>query len=115
MAVRMQYTYVFVPVRVLGTAAGYSLYFRERRRCDRSGGAMAGSRVSLVLVGVSTVVLVAAVPLTATPEVTRRLIAAWGAMPVMDGGIQSGGSSPVGTRGTRPQGRPAVPRGSPRA
>ncbi|MBI3456490.1 MAG: hypothetical protein HY002_11965, partial [Candidatus Rokubacteria bacterium] len=35
MAVTMRYTYIFLPAGILGTAAGYYLYLRERRRCER--------------------------------------------------------------------------------
>ena len=89
MAVTMQYTSVFLPVGILGTAAGYVLYFRERRRCDRLGCAMADSRINLVLLLVSTVVLAAAVTLTALPDYTARLIASWGGMAAMEPGAMA--------------------------
>ncbi len=77
MAVTMRYTYIFLPAGILGTAAGYYLYLRERRRCERRGCAMAGARVNLVLLIVSTGILAMAVALTAMPETTARMIASW--------------------------------------
>ena len=75
MAITMRYTYIFIPVGILGTGIGYYLYFRERRRCARLGCPMGGRRVNLTLLLSSTVVLAAAVTLTALPDYTARLIA----------------------------------------
>lgn len=86
MAVTMKYTYVFLPIGILGTAAGSYLHFRERRRCERLGCAMAGGRLNLALLVASTLVLATAVALTAMPETTSRLIAAWSGTQAMDHG-----------------------------
>ncbi|MBI2466866.1 MAG: hypothetical protein HYV62_03460 [Candidatus Rokubacteria bacterium] len=99
MAVTMRYASLFIPLGILGTGAGYYLYFRERRRCDRLGCPMVGRRVNLALLVASTVVLVAAVTLTAMPDYTARLIASWGgAVPMADGmsGAAPGGAAPGG-------------------
>ncbi len=94
MAVTMKYTYVFLPLGVLGTAAGYFLYFRQRRRCDRLGCAMAGRRLNLALLMASTLVIAAAIALTAMPETTSRLIASWGSARV-----DHGATGPTSTTG----------------
>lgn len=98
MAVTMRYTYVFIPAGVLGTGLGWYLHLRERRRCQRLGCAMAGGRVNGVLLGISTVVLAAAVVLTAFPDRTARLIASWGGIAAMEHEAGTG-PSPSGGHG----------------
>jgi hypothetical protein len=87
MAVTMRYSAIFIPAGILGTAAGYALYVRERGRCDRLGCTMAGSRLNLALLGLSTLILAAAVTLTALPDYTARLIASWGGRVAMVDGM----------------------------
>lgn len=89
MAVTMRYSSIFIPVGILGTGLGYYLYFRERRRCTRLGCPMGGRRVNLALLAVSTVILAAAVTLTALPDYTARLIASWGGTVAMGDGINA--------------------------
>lgn len=87
MAVTMKYSYIFIPAGILGTGAGYYLYFRERNRCNRLGCAMAGSRLNLVLLMVSTLILGLAVTLRVLPEYTAGLIASWGGTVAMEDGM----------------------------
>ncbi len=101
MAVTMQYSAIFIPAGILGTAAGYYLYLRERRRCDRLGCAMVGSRINLALLGLSTVVLTAAVTLTAFPRTTAELIAAWGGGPAMTHGAMAPAGPAAAGHGAR--------------
>jgi hypothetical protein len=99
MAVTMQYAAIFVPAGVLGTGVGYYLYLRERTRCARLGCAMAGNRVNLGLLMLSTLVLGVAVTLTILPEYTARLIASWGGAVVMEDGMAPaphGAAEPAG-------------------
>jgi hypothetical protein len=99
MAVTMKYSAIFIPAGILGTAVGHYLYFRERTRCARLGCAMAGSRVNLALLVLSTLVLGLAVILTALPEYTARLIASWGGTVAMEDGMvpaQHGAAQPTG-------------------
>ena len=49
MALTMPYRWLLIPAGVLGIAAGFALYVRERRRCDTLGCRMAGSRVTLAV------------------------------------------------------------------
>ncbi len=86
MAVTMKYSYLFIPAGILGTGVGYYLYVRERKRCARLGCAMAGSRVNLGLLTLSTLILGTAVTLTALPDYTARLIASWGGTAAMEDG-----------------------------
>lgn len=102
MAVTMRYTYIFIPVGILGTGLGYYLYFRERQRCASLGCAMGGRRMNLALLAVSTVVLAAAVTLTAMPDYTARLIASWGGQVTMEGVGDGMGGSGQGDAATHP-------------
>jgi hypothetical protein len=112
MAVTMRYSAIFIPAGILGTAAGYALYVRERRRCDRLGCAMAGSRLNRALLGLSTLVLAAAVTLTALPDYTARLIASWGGAVTMEHAMSGGsGGSGAGAH-TRVGSAPAIQHGA---
>ncbi|MGH2368687.1 MAG: hypothetical protein ACRDI2_10840 [Chloroflexota bacterium] len=75
MAVTMRYRWLLIPLGVLGVAAGFLLYARERRRCDALGCRMAGSRVTLAVLIVATAVVTAAIVLDQFPEVTSDLLA----------------------------------------
>jgi mercuric ion transport protein len=105
MAVTMQYASVFIPAGILGTGVGYYLYFRERTQCGRLGCAMAGSRVNLALLMLSTLILGVAVTLTALPEYTARLIASWGGTVPMAGAM-----APARQSAAQPTGK-ALPTG----
>jgi Cu/Ag efflux protein CusF len=81
MATTMRYQRILLPLGILGVAAGYLLYVRERRRCQALVCTMAGSRVNLVALGVATVVLLGEVVLVAFPEgasilLTRAMVSA---------------------------------------
>ncbi len=104
MAVTMRYSYIFIPVGILGTGLGYYLYFRERQRCARLGCPIGGRRVNLVLLVTSTLVLGVAVTLTAMPDYTARLIASWGGQVAMEDEM---GGSGRGDATTLPASGPA--------
>ena len=99
MAVTMKYSSIFIPAGILGTGAGYYLYFHERRRCDRLGCRMVGRRLNLALLVISILVLGVSVTLTALPDYTARLIASWGSAAAMDhemsGPVRHGTADPV--------------------
>lgn len=75
MATTMQYRWLLVPGGIVGIAAGFVLYLRERRRCDALACRMAGSRITLALLIVATLVVTAAVVLDRYPEFTSDLLA----------------------------------------
>jgi hypothetical protein len=75
MALTMQYRWVLIPAGVLGVAMGFSLYARERRRCTVLGCGMAGSRVTLALLIVSSAVVAISIVLDRFPEMTADLLA----------------------------------------
>jgi len=111
MAVTMRYTYIFIPVGILGTGLGYYLYFREWRRCARLGCPMGGRRVNLAILAASTLVLGIAVTLTAMPDYTARFIASWGGQVAMEDMTGMGGSSPSGASTPQARGSASVPEG----
>src|SRR2546425_8903344 len=75
MATTMQYRWVLVPAGAAGIVAGFALYVRERRRCDALACRMAGSRITLALLIVASLVVVSAIALDRFPELTSDLLA----------------------------------------
>ena len=74
MAVTMQYRWLLIPAGIAGVVTGFVLYFRERRRCDALACRMAGSRVTLALLVVASVVVTTSVVLDRFPELTSDLL-----------------------------------------
>ncbi len=75
MAVTMRYRWLLIPAGILGVATGFSLYFRERRRCAALACRMAGSRVTLALLVVASLVVMTSIVLDRLPEATSDLLA----------------------------------------
>ena len=75
MAVTMRYRWLLIPAGVLGVVAGFVLYARERRRCDALGCRMAGSRVTLTVLLVASVIVASSIVLDRFPEMTSDLLA----------------------------------------
>jgi hypothetical protein len=75
MAVTMQYRWILIPAGVLGVTAGFMLYVRERRRCDAAACRMAGSRVTLALLVIASLVVTASIALDRFPELTADFLA----------------------------------------
>lgn len=74
MAVTMRYRWLLIPAGVLGVAAGFVLYARERRRCDALGCRMAGCRITLALLIVASMVVASSIVLDRFPEMTAELL-----------------------------------------
>jgi hypothetical protein len=70
----MQYRWLLVPAGIVGIVGGFGLYVRERRRCNALACRMAGSRITLALLIVATLVVTAAVVLDRYPELTSDLL-----------------------------------------
>ena len=81
MAVTMQYRWILIPAGVVGILAGFALYIRERRRCDAFACRMTGSRLTLALLVLASLVVTTSIVLDRFPEMTSDLIAR-----VTDGG-----------------------------
>ncbi len=75
MAVTMRYRWLLIPTGVIGVAAGFVLHVRERRRCDMLGCQMAGSKITLGLLIVASLVVATSVVLDRFPEMTSDLLA----------------------------------------
>jgi hypothetical protein len=75
MATTMQYRWLLVPAGIIGIVAGFALYARERRRCDALACRMAGSRITLALLLVASVVVTTAIVLDRFPEFTSDVLA----------------------------------------
>ncbi len=75
MAVTMRYRWLLIPAGIIGVATGFVLYFRERRRCAALACRMTGSRVTLALLVVASLVVMTSIVLDRFPEVTSDLLA----------------------------------------
>ena len=75
MAVTMRYRWLLIPAGVVGVVSGFVLYFRERRRCAALACRMAGSRVTLGLLIVASLVVATSIILDRFPEFTSDLLA----------------------------------------
>lgn len=75
MAVTMQYRWLLIPAGVVGVATGFFLYFRERGRCEALACRMAGSRLTLALLVVASLVVTTSIVLDRFPELTSDLLA----------------------------------------
>lgn len=75
MAVTMRYRGFLIPAGIIGIVTGFVLYFRERRRCAALTCQMAGSRVTLVLLVMASVVVTTSIVLDRFPEFTSDLLA----------------------------------------
>ena len=75
MAVTMRYRWILIPAGVVGVAAGFALYIRERRRCDAVACRMVGRRATLTLLIMASLVVATSIVLDRFPEVTSDLLA----------------------------------------
>ena len=74
MAVTMRYRWLLIPAGVIGVTTGFVLYFRERRRCAVLACRMAGSRITLALLVVASLVVGTSIVLDRFPEFTSDLL-----------------------------------------
>src|SRR5438876_5220929 len=75
MATTMKYRWLLIPAGIIGIVTGFALYVRERRRCDALACKMAGSRVTLALLIVASLVVTTSIMLDRFPEFTSDLLA----------------------------------------
>lgn len=68
MMVTMQYRWLFLPLGLLGVAAGYYFYFKERHRCTTVGCTFVGNKFNLALLALATAMLGAELILAIFPE-----------------------------------------------
>src|SRR2546422_2782441 len=75
MATTMQYRWLLVPAGIIGIVTGFVLYVRERRRCDALACRMVGSRITLALLVLASLVVGTSIVLDRFPELTSDLLA----------------------------------------
>jgi hypothetical protein len=75
MATTMPYRWLLVPAGIVGIIAGFVLYLRERRRCDALACRMAGSRTTLALLILASLVVTTTIVLDRFPELTSDVLA----------------------------------------
>jgi len=75
MAVTMRYRWLLIPAGIIGVVTGFGLYVRERRRCQALACRMAGSRATLAVLIVASLVVMTSIVLDRFPEVTSDLLA----------------------------------------
>ena len=69
----MSYEWLTLPLGVFGLAGAYTLYFRDRRRCDAAGCRLVGARTTLVALAIATTVVAVALLLRVFPSWTASL------------------------------------------
>ena len=74
MAVTMQYRWLLIPTGIVGVGTGFVLYLRERRRCATLGCRMAGSRITLGLLIIASLVVTTSIVLDRFPDFTSDLL-----------------------------------------
>ncbi len=74
MATTMKYTSIFVPIGVVSVGVGVALHLRERRRCNQAGCPMANGILHTILLGVSAVLVAAALFFTVFPETASQIL-----------------------------------------
>ncbi len=75
MALTMRYRWLLIPAGIIGVVTGFGLYVRERRRCQALACRMAGSRATLAVLIVASLVVMTSIVLDRFPEVTSDLLA----------------------------------------
>ncbi len=73
MMTMMSYEWLTLPLGVFGLAGAYTLYFRDRRRCDAAGCRLVGARTTLVALAIATTVVAVALLLRVFPSWTASL------------------------------------------
>jgi hypothetical protein len=71
----MKYSYIFIPIGVIGVGLGYIFYYRERRKCDALACRMSAGKFNLVVLISATVVVVTAIVFSVFPEFIAPLLA----------------------------------------
>jgi hypothetical protein len=72
--VTAQYRAIFVPMGIVGVALGYMFYFREKRRCNSLGCAIAGRKTNLTLLIFATIIVSLAAGLDFLPELVLKIL-----------------------------------------
>lgn len=76
MMTMMQFEWITLPLGVLGLSGAWWLYFRQKRRCETEACQFVGRRANEVLLGIATVVVIAALLLKLFPSWTASIMQA---------------------------------------
>ena len=76
MMTMMQYEWITLPLGTIGLIAAWGLYFREKRRCETQACHFVGRRANQILLGLGTIVVVAALLLKIFPSWTAAILQA---------------------------------------
>src|SRR3989442_11201574 len=74
-AMNAQYRWILIPAGLFGVGTGFVLYVRERRRCAALACRMAGSKMTLTLLVLASLVVATSIVLDRFPEFTSDLLA----------------------------------------
>jgi len=74
MMTMMQYEWITLPLGVLGLGGAWWVYFRQQRRCETEACQFVGRRLNQVLLGLATLVVIAALLLKLFPSWTASLM-----------------------------------------
>ena len=74
MMTTMKYSYIFIPVGVVGLGLGYFLYFREKKSCDAKACKMAGGKLNLIILIGASVLIVTAIAFELFPEIIAPIL-----------------------------------------
>jgi hypothetical protein len=70
----MKYSYIFIPIGIVGVSLGYFFYFREKKKCDALSCRMAAGKFNLVMLIFSTIVVVMAIAFYVFPGLIAPLL-----------------------------------------
>lgn len=74
MMTMMQYEWITLPLGVVGLAGAWWVYFRQKRRCETEVCQFVGRRLNQALLGIATLVVIAALLLKLFPSWTASLM-----------------------------------------
>jgi heme/copper-type cytochrome/quinol oxidase subunit 4 len=74
MMTTMKYSYIFIPLGIMGLGLGYFLYFREKKKCDAKACKMAGGRLNLIILIGATIVVMTAIAFDLFPEIIAPIL-----------------------------------------
>ena len=70
----MKYSYIFIPIGVVGVSLGYFFYFREKKKCDALSCRMAAGKFNLIMLVFSTIVVLMAISFYLFPGLIAPLL-----------------------------------------
>ncbi|MEE9531372.1 MAG: hypothetical protein V3W52_10285 [Syntrophobacteria bacterium] len=71
----MKYSYIFIPMGVVGVGLGYFFYFQEKKKCNAVQCRMAAGRLNLTVLIFATIVVLVSIVLNIFPELIGPLLA----------------------------------------